>query len=287
MKQTVIVGLCGLTSRDARLVEIVVSRAPNPKHTMKIGDHATLGRCDLAVVDFQSPGGQAAFQAARRLNPELIPIYISDTGALGDSPYRITRSSLLLLSLRTIERAIDDMDTAKPNVTSLTRLATTPSDIALVADPLSPPTTRAAEFLPLRALVVDDSATVRGQLEAALKQAGIQPVLAENAGAALSEIARQPFDLIFLDVVMPGIDGYELCRKIKQGAYTRRTPILMLTSRSSPFDRARGALAGCDAYLVKPISAQGFFDAIDKMLVRHFQNNRELLAARGYKAASR
>ena len=60
----------------------------------------------------------------------------------------------------------------------------------------------------------------------------------------------------------------------------------MLTSRSSPFDRARGALAGCDAYLVKPISAQIFFGTIDKILVRYFQNNRTLLAARGYRAAA-
>ena len=286
MNSPVVVGLCGLTGRDARLIEIVVSRAPNPKHILKIGDHATMGRCELAIVDIQSPNGQAALGAARKLNPELVPIFVSDSGAVGESQYRITRASLLLMVLRTIERAIDDQGPARSNAAAPAKPATGSSDTALVADPDKSAGTRTNEFLPLRALVVDDSLTVRRQLEAALQQAGIQPATAENAEGALVEIGKQAFDLIFLDVVMPGIDGYELCRQIKQSAYTRRTPILMLTSRSSPFDRARGALAGCDAYLVKPISAQTFFGAVDKQLARHFQNNRALLAARGYRAAA-
>ena len=85
---------------------------------------------------------------------------------------------------------------------------------------------------------------------------------------------------------MPGADGYEVCRSIKKGAYTRSTPVLMLTSRSSPFDRARGALAGCDSYLVKPITWETFFNAIDKVLAKRFRNDRVLLTARGYRASA-
>lgn len=92
------------------------------------------------------------------------------------------------------------------------------------------------------------------------------------------------YDLAFLDVVMPGTDGYELCRKIKHNPYTRLMPVLMLTSRSSPFDRARGALSGCDSYMTKPITWDTFRQAVDKALLKHFRNDRARMLARGYRA---
>ena len=84
---------------------------------------------------------------------------------------------------------------------------------------------------------------------------------------------------------MPGADGYEVCRNIKKNIYTRSMPVIMLTSRSSPFDRARGALAGCDSYLVKPITWETFFTAVDKTLMKSARNDRGLLTARGYRPA--
>ena len=137
-----------------------------------------------------------------------------------------------------------------------------------------------------RILIAEDEARISSFVEKGLVAAGFATTVVENGLDAVELVLAGSCDLLVLDIGLPGIDGYELCRQIKQSAYTRRTPTLMLTSRSSPFDRARGALAGCDAYLVKPISAQIFFGTIDKILVRYFQNNRTLLAARGYRAAA-
>ena len=104
-------------------------------------------------------------------------------------------------------------------------------------------------------LVVDDSAAVRGHLESALKTVGYEVTAVDSGEAAIMAVGMQHYDCILMDVLMPGIDGYEACRKIKsmpmQGG--SRPPIVMLTSKSSPFDRIRGKMAGCDAYLTKPV----------------------------------
>jgi two-component system, cell cycle response regulator len=106
----------------------------------------------------------------------------------------------------------------------------------------------------LAVLVVDDSVTVRTQVELALRQKGYSPTLAESGEQALDLVARYRFDLVLLDVVLPGADGYQVCRTLKRQGRGQAPAVVMLTSKSSPFDRVRGSLAGCDSYLTKPTS---------------------------------
>jgi twitching motility two-component system response regulator PilG len=115
-------------------------------------------------------------------------------------------------------------------------------------------------------LVVDDSPTVRKHLELTLRQRGIEARLVESGEQALAEVARRPFDLVLLDVELPGADGYQICKAIRRAALGRDLPVVMLTSRSSPFDRIRGSLAGCDAYLVKPVDPANFHRVLDAQL---------------------
>jgi twitching motility two-component system response regulator PilG len=117
-----------------------------------------------------------------------------------------------------------------------------------------------------------------------LRRLGINSQSAEHAEMALSMIEQCRFDIAFLDVVMPGSDGYELCRNIRRNPHARSMPVLMLTSRASPFDRARGMLAGCDHYMTKPIAWEAFSRAVDKALMKHFRHDRAQLTARGYRS---
>jgi two-component system cell cycle response regulator len=135
---------------------------------------------------------------------------------------------------------------------------------------------------PLRAIIVDDSLAVREQLRAALDRLGFSCDQAGSAAEAQTLLAGRTYDLALLDVVMPGMDGYELCRKIKQDPSKREMPVVMLTSRSSPFDRARGVLAGCNSYLTKPITWDDFRAALDRALLKSVRNDLTKLAARGY-----
>lgn len=123
-----------------------------------------------------------------------------------------------------------------------------------------------AEF---RALVVDDSPTVCKQLELELLNFNIQADIAETAEQGLKMLESMDYDIIFLDVVLPGSDGYQACKEIRKNPRTKNTPVVMLTSRSSPFDRVRGSLAGCSTYLTKPVDYGMFRSTVEKYMGSH------------------
>ena len=107
-------------------------------------------------------------------------------------------------------------------------------------------------------LVVDDSLPVRQALEMKLTMMDYQVQLATNGEQAIQLIDQNNYDSVFLDVVMPGVDGYEVCKHIKRDKKTKHIPVIMLTGKSSPFDKVKGKLAGCDTYLTKPVEHEEF-----------------------------
>jgi CheY-like chemotaxis protein len=118
----------------------------------------------------------------------------------------------------------------------------------------------------LRALVVDDSPTVRLQLAKIVERIGLRCDAMESAEVALVSLASNRYNVIFVDVVMPDMDGYKLTREIKRDPRHKGTPVIILTSKSSPFDRARGSLAGCDTYLTKPVELRRLYEATAQCL---------------------
>lgn len=117
-------------------------------------------------------------------------------------------------------------------------------------------------------LVVDDSLAIRNHLRSLLETAGFSVSLADSVESANNMIGQRPFDCVLMDVLMPGVDGYEGCRQIKSSVRGARTlPVIMLTSKSSPFDRIRGKMAGCDAYLTKPVDPH----QLGEVLSQHLQ----------------
>lgn len=275
-----VVVMCGVSGKDARMVEIVVSRAPNLKYQYQLVQAANALQCDIVLVDAQSPTSASELAVLRQRFGNITAVFISDDGTHGDSSYRIARRSLLLQILRTLDSiSATQMKGVVASNPELPRTSPANSAQERLAAPIAEP--RKLELL--AALIVDDSLTVRTQLQGALDRIGVKGALAENGTAALEAIKLKRFDIIFLDVIMPGMDGYALCRQIKSTPATRATPVVMLTSRSSPFDRARGALAGCDTYLTKPIDLKSFYRAVDKVLLKAFKDNRALMTERGYK----
>jgi twitching motility two-component system response regulator PilG len=117
-----------------------------------------------------------------------------------------------------------------------------------------------------KALVVDDSPTVRKQLVLELGSFNIEVDTAETGEQGLEMIASNKYDIIFLDVVMPGADGYQVCKTIRRNQESKLTPVVMLTSKSSPFDKVRGSLAGCNAYLTKPVDYENFYQVLEEFL---------------------
>jgi len=107
-----------------------------------------------------------------------------------------------------------------------------------------------------KVLVVDDSLSVRTQMDLCLRLHDLSVDLAEDAEEALDLVEVGHYDVIFLDVVLPEMDGYKVCKLIKSNATTRSIPVVMLTGKTSPFNKVRGVMAGCDRYLTKPVDAE-------------------------------
>ena len=118
-----------------------------------------------------------------------------------------------------------------------------------------------------RVMVIDDSNTIRRSAEIFLMQAGCQVILAENGFDALAKIADHHPDLIFVDIMMPRLDGYQTCSLIKKNGKHKDTPVIMLSSKDSLFDRARGRMVGSDEYLTKPFSKESLLKTVEAHLL--------------------
>lgn len=114
----------------------------------------------------------------------------------------------------------------------------------------------------VRVMVIDDSNTIRRSAEIFLRQAGYEVILAEDGFDALSKISDYHPQIIFVDIMMPRLDGYQTCALIKQNPAFKATPVIMLSSKDGVFDRARGRLAGSDRYLTKPFTKEGLIQAV-------------------------
>ena len=117
---------------------------------------------------------------------------------------------------------------------------------------------------PIKVLVIDDSNTIRRSAEIFLRQAGFEVILADDGFDALAKISDHQPQVIFVDIMMPRLDGYQTCALIKQNPLLKSTPVIMLSSKDGVFDRARGRLAGSDRYLTKPFTREALIDAVNE-----------------------
>ena len=116
----------------------------------------------------------------------------------------------------------------------------------------------------VKVLVIDDSNTIRRSAEIFLKQGGYEVLLAEDGFDALSKVNDHRPDLIFCDILMPRLDGYQTCAIIKRNATFAGVPVIMLSSKDGLFDKARGRIVGSEQYLTKPFTREELLDAIRK-----------------------
>jgi twitching motility two-component system response regulator PilG len=115
-----------------------------------------------------------------------------------------------------------------------------------------------------KVMVIDDSNTIRRSAEIFLSKAGCQVILAEDGFDALAKIADNQPDVIFCDIMMPRLDGYQTCALIKKNPRFSATPVVMLSSKDGLFDRARGRMVGSDQYLTKPFTKDSLLQAVSQ-----------------------
>ncbi|WP_395377122.1 twitching motility response regulator PilG [Marinicella sp. W31] len=116
----------------------------------------------------------------------------------------------------------------------------------------------------LKVMVIDDSKTIRRTAETLLKKEGCEVISVDNGYEALSKISDLNPDIIFVDIMMPRLDGYKTCALIKMNSEYRSTPVIMLSSKDGLFDKAKGKVVGAEQYLTKPFTKEELIDAINK-----------------------
>lgn len=284
------VAICGLSEIRAHHLQIVVSSVPAAKNSYHFGMTAALPSVDLVLVNLLDEGALSQLAQIRSEFPAAVAAYISKDGTVGDTRYCIAARSLMLGVRELLELAVSEnfSEVDRASATRVEKSGPGQMPISAVKQRLQKLVQSAlqrrerTESLPaadtfstrLKALVVDDSAAVRNSVCAALSTLGVDSVQASDAALALVLLQNMKFDLALLDVVMDGMSGYELCRKIKHDRQLRQMPVIILTSKSSPFDRARGVFAGCDRYLTKPMNENSLAIALNKTLKRGARKDR-------------
>ena len=265
----------GLGYKLQRLMEIVLRHARHNQYRFELAPSRGPGEYDIAMVDMTARGGPEVANTLRRL-PQARPVV--KVGRRNDEVRGhddLLQSSFTMNLLSTLNKVVEErlMTQAArrqsappaPRLRSVDRDAAPPR--AATDGDMQDTVTQLPTRRP-RVLVVDDSPTVRRQLAVAMHRMGLDSEGVSSAREALDTLATRRYELVFVDVVMPEMDGYQLTREIKRNKILRPTPVVILTSRSSPFDLARGALAGCNSYLVKPVSLQSLRETVARQLHR-------------------
>lgn len=227
----------GLKAVERQLLEGLVKVSQRRTPRLEVVDDWRAREADVVVVDTRDAAAMA-WAHERPWLAERAVIWIDGTvAAPGHTLLRrpVQWPILPMVLARALEAAPDNAPTPSP---ALAHRAVVP----LLADGFTP-----------QVLVVDDCAATRAQLRGLIEPAGYAVTEADGVAAALDEVARQHFDCVLMDVVMPDVDGYEGCHRIKAGPHGDTIPVVMVTSRDSPFDHLHGKVAGCDAYLTKPV----------------------------------
>ena len=266
----------GLGHKLQRLMEIVLRHARHNQYRFELSPSRGPGEYDIAMVDMTARGGPEVANTLRRL-PQARPVVKvgrrNDEVRGHDDLLQASFTMNLLATLNRVveERLLTQVAHRRQNAPPAPRLRSVDSAAAAPRTATDGDMQDTVTQLPTRrprVLVVDDSPTVRRQLAVAMHRMGLDSEGVSSAREALDTLASRRYELVFVDVVMPEMDGYQLTREIKRNKLLRPMPVVILTSRSSPFDLARGALAGCNSYLVKPVSLQSLRETVARQLHR-------------------
>jgi len=129
-----------------------------------------------------------------------------------------------------------------------------------------------SEFSGLKVMVIDDSNTIRRTAETLLTKAGCEVLTADNGFEALPVISTQRPDILFIDIMMPRLDGYQTCALVKNNPNFSEIPVVMLSSKDGLFDRAKGRVVGAEQYLTKPFTRDDLLGAIRQHLLDNSQD---------------
>lgn len=236
----------GLTGTQKMVLASLCKLSTNRQVSYSLSSAAADGPEDIAIVDADDT--EAARSWKRSSMPAGAPVVFVSAQPLTDletHQYNLVRSHLSGGLLQLLDRvAVSELGHRKPVVVN------DESGFRRQTRDASGASTGRSSFA--RALVIDDSLSVRTQMNICLDKLDIATEVAADARQGLEKVQERYYDLVFLDVMLPDMDGYQVCKLIKRDPRTKRMPVVMLTSKGSTINRIQGSIAGCDRYLTKP-----------------------------------
>jgi twitching motility two-component system response regulator PilG len=297
------VATLGFEQRERHLLHKVLAISQHRSPEFKSYARVPNSYPHIVLVNADVPEAMRSWEKYRRANQHqarFAPVFLSRGPVSGTGKYVLHRPILATRLFQLLEQVVTenhgyrsplaiDADESMvvlggdENPGSAPAVAVAPQNAAAVAElararALKPAADSAAQpgkaagtrgaggFI---ALVVDDSLPVRIQMKSALKSLATHVDFAETGEQGLEFIEKRAYSIVFLDVILPGKDGYEICRRIKKHPLQQRTPVVMLTGNSSPADRVKGRLAGCDTYLMKPVKQSVFEQLVAEFMRAH------------------
>ncbi len=249
--------VCRLSQQTGRPIALRIAEAGEGAHIFIVATDDPGAVADWRALD---PDASTPFVAA---GPMVEP---SNVGVHLPKPFLASRLLAAMDMCAALSKAGDASEAGEAGEALAQRMdvrATQPAPRPAAAAQTSAPARRSRSIL-----VVDDSATARKQIELVLLDMGLQPHCVVSGEQALEAIENYYFELILLDVVLPGADGYQVCKAIKKNPRSRNTPVVMLTSKATQFDKIRGKFAGCDTYLTKSLDRAAFASVMNEYLAR-------------------
>jgi CheY-like chemotaxis protein len=248
---------------EERLRQLFLGQRPdNPNYRLV---EATELSANILLVNFDNP---VALRKKDILLSTVCPtaqVVAVSQGPLPNAPLHHIRGMLTASRLTAVLDKIQIATAPElPPIQAIVETAPADTQAAPPAEKLAHAEIDAA-FLPTeqvryRALVVDDSVAIQKSLE--LKLAGLAQIdgidFADSGESALEMAALRQYDLIFLDIIMPGMDGYEACTQLRKRPEYKKTPIIMVSGKTSPLDEVKGVMAGCTTYITKPVQDEAF-----------------------------
>lgn len=264
-KKTFSIAVIGIPEHEQRIFKNIFKLSLYRPRSYTLSPIAPNYPVDIVILEADDPAAFAEWRVFQsQQNDTAIPtVIVTQKDTHQAQPYRICRPFVASRLLSVLDQVATQELKFIPELTIGGTSLPERSDI----DTLKQTTQLDAPSYPAyTALVVDDSRPVRKQIELELELCKVQSDFAESGEQAFTLLGRKSYDIILLDVVLPGVDGYKICKTIKKDKLKRETPVIMLTSKSSPFDRIRGTFAGCDTYLTKPVTHDDFQKIIKKYL---------------------
>lgn len=259
-----LVGTLGLLKHEVRFIKIMLgltTHAPTSRTQGRYELIEDLSKANIVIVGAEDDEAMLAWRKIAEHKPSPALLLVTATGQAASAKYHLTRPFGPAKVLMLLDKIVNEYEEGGGEEEIFSGAGkSAPREILRSAPGAAPARNRA--------LVVDDSPTVRKQLVLELGSFNIQVDTAETGEQGLAMLEQNQYDIIFLDVVMPGADGYQVCKTIRRNQDTKLTPIVMLTSKSSPFDRVRGSLAGCSSYLTKPVDYESFYQVLEEFLAQ-------------------